>query len=297
MKRCISILLMITICMTLIACSNQPTTHPTTPESEIELSDAAVVTSDKEENEERDDNTVAPTDDIPDISSPSSATASSETTSTAEKEETDEVPSVSEQPTAPPKETESTTPKDKTEAEKPAESPKEKEPEKTEPEETTQPTPSEQPKNATANDCKAIANMMIEKINSYRSGSAIRLSGLTEYAEYRSRQIVSNFAHDTADQRTAATALQYGDYVDPPLYGMTGDPYYTVNAREAIAMAGYYGSVDYVAEQLTQQFKNSESHWSYISDMKYQYIAVGVTYQSGTWYCAVVLTQTNTDNN
>lgn len=294
MKRCISILLMITLCMTPIACSNQPTAQPESTESES--SAATVVTSGKDDTDEKDDNSAAPAESIPDNSS-SSETANSDTTSTAEKEETAEVPSVSEQPTTPPKETESTTPRDKTEAENPAESPKEKEPEKTEQEETTQPAPPEQPKSATVNDCKAIADKIIEKINSYRSGSAIRLFGLTEYAEYRSRQIVSNFEHDTADQRAAATALQYGEYVDPPLYGMTGDPYYTVNAREAIAMAGYFGSVDYVAEQLTQQFKNSESHWTYISDTKYQYIAVGVTYQNGTWYCAAVLTKTNTDNN
>ena len=152
-------------------------------------------------------------------------------------------------------------------------------------------------KYATAADSKAIADKIVQYINSYRSVPATKLPGLTKYAEYRSRQIVDNFAHDTTDQRAAATALKYGEYIDPPLYGMTGDPYYTVNAREALAKAGYYGTVDYVAEQLALQFKNSESHWSYIGDTKYQYVAVGVTYKGGTWYCAVVLAQTNTDNN
>lgn len=153
------------------------------------------------------------------------------------------------------------------------------------------------PKYATAADSKAIADKIVQYINSYRSVPSTKLPGLTKYAEYRSRQIVNNFAHDTVDQRAAATALQYGEYVDPPLYGMTGDPYYTVNAREALAKAEYYGTVESIAEQLTNQFKNSPSHWSYISDTKYQYIAVGVTYQSGTWYCAVILTQSNTDSN
>lgn len=166
------------------------------------------------------------------------------------------------------------------------------------PTESTKPAVStEQPKTATADDCKAIADKIVQYINSYRSVSATKLPGLTEYAEYRSRQIVSNFAHNTDDQRAAATALQYGEYIEPSLYGMTGEPYYTANAKEAIAKAGYRGTVDYVAEQLALQFKNSASHWSYISDTKYQYIAVGVTYQNGTWYCAVALTQTNTDKN
>ncbi len=146
-------------------------------------------------------------------------------------------------------------------------------------------------------DCQTVAQKVLEYINSYRSTPATKLPGLTAYAEYRSRQLINNFAHDTNDQRAAATALQYGEYVEPSLYGMTGDPYYTANVREAIAMAGYIGSVDYVAKQLALQFKNSTSHWSYISDTKYQYIAVGVTYQNRTWYCAVTLTQTNTDNN
>lgn len=163
--------------------------------------------------------------------------------------------------------------------------------------EIEEPKPTEQPKVATAADSKAIADKIIQYINSYRSAPATKLPGLTAYAEYRSRQIISNFAHDTDDQRAAATALQYGEYIEPSLYGMTGEPYYEVNAREAIAKAGYRGTADYVAEQLALQFKNSASHWSYISDTKYQYIAVGVTYQNGTWYCTVVLSRINTDQN
>lgn len=302
MKRCISILLMITICMTFIACSNQPTTQPSSTDSELNSSAAPVETSDTDENDKKDDNTPTPTETIP-VSSSSLDSESSETTPPAtKKKDPVDTPSKSAQPTAPPKETESPTPNEQTETPKQTETPIPSEP----PVETIKPAvppeaeetkQTEQPKVATEDDCKAIADKIIEYINSYRSGSATKLLGLTGYAEYRSRQIVRNFAHDTNDQRTAATTLQYGEYVDPPLYGMSGDPYYTVNAREAIAKAGYYGTVDYVAEQLTLQYKNSASHWSYISDTKYQYIAVGVTYQNGTWYCAVVLTQSNTDNN
>lgn len=102
--------------------------------------------------------------------------------------------------------------------------------------------------NATAADVKAIAKRAVEYINIYRAEqgvpAATLLPGLTEYAEYRSRQLISNFAHDTLDERAVATALQYGEYIDPPLYGMTGEPYYTVNAREAILKAGYIGSID-----------------------------------------------------
>ncbi len=179
------------------------------------------------------------------------------------------------------------------------------------PPETTTQTTTEQPKveetapieptvtetpNATADDCKAIADKILEYINSYRSTPAVKLTGLTEYTEYRSRQLVSNFAHSTADERAAATALQYGEYVDPALYGMTGDPYYTACARDAIAKAGYVGTVDEVAEKFAQLIKNSQSHWAYVGSSEYGYIAVGVTYKSGMWYVDVAMAIENTDN-
>lgn len=92
---------------------------------------------------------------------------------------------------------------------------------------------------ASASDCSIIADKIIEYINAFRVqegvGSAVKLSGLTEYAQYRSQQLVINFAHDTVDERVAATTLQYGEYIEPSMYGMTGEPYYTANAREAIA--------------------------------------------------------------
>lgn len=92
---------------------------------------------------------------------------------------------------------------------------------------------------APAPNCADIGNLIIAHINEYRSGEGsgyvTKLPGLTEYAEYRSRQLVANFAHDTIDERAAATALHYGQCIAPELYGMIGEPYYTANAREAIA--------------------------------------------------------------
>lgn len=154
--------------------------------------------------------------------------------------------------------------------------------------------------NASAQDTRAVANKVIEYINSYRTEQGVsgltKLSGLTEYAEYRSRQLVSNFAHNTTDERAAATALKYGQYVDPTLYGMTGEPYYTANAREAIAQGGYVGTIDIVAKNLAQLVRNSAGHWNYVGNVDYIYIAVGVTYESGMWYCDIALTRTNIDN-
>lgn len=153
---------------------------------------------------------------------------------------------------------------------------------------------------ASASDCITVASKVAEYINIYRSeegvATATVLPGLTSYAEYRSRQLITNFAHDTADERAAATALQYGEYIDPPLYGMTGDPYYTANAREAIAKAGYSGTVDEVAKKLANLVHSSSSHWNYVGGNEYVFIAVGVTYEGGIWYCDIAVARTNTDD-
>ena len=133
-------------------------------------------------------------------------------------------------------------------------------PQETETETTTKPV-----QDATKADEKAIAERLVYYINEYRKEQgtpvAIKLLGLTKYAEYRSRQLISNFAHDTEDERTAATALKYGEYVDPSLYGMSGEPYYTANAGEAIAKAGYVGTVDDIAQKFATLTRNSSGHW------------------------------------
>ena len=178
-----------------------------------------------------------------------------------------------------------------TETTKPQTEPTQKEPESTEPPAETVPTETRAGKNDTA----AVAQRVLEYINQYRSSPATRLSGLTEYAQYRSRQLVSNFAHSTTDQRAAATALQYGEYVDPSVFGGSGQPYYRANAREAIAKAGYVGTIDEVAMKLATLVKNSPNHWNYIGDSQYCYIAVGVTYESDMWYCAITVASENTD--
>ena len=190
------------------------------------------------------------------------------------------------------KPTENTNPESKPTETKPSQTePTESDTESTQPPADTVP---EEPR-AGRNDTAAVAQRVLEYINQYRSSPATRLSGLTEYAQYRSRRLVSNFAHDTADQRAAATALQYGEYVDPSVFGGSGQPYYRANAREAIAKAGYVGTIDEVAMKLATLVKNSPNHWNYIGDSQYCYIAVGVTYESDMWYCAITVASENTD--
>lgn len=154
----------------------------------------------------------------------------------------------------------------------------------------TQPT---EQTNATAKDAKAIANKVVECVNEYRNVPATQLSGLTKYAEYRSRQLVSNFAHDTDDERAAATALKYGKYIVPADYGLEGEPYYTACAGDAIAKSGYVGTVDEVARKFAQLVRNSPEHWAYIGDSEYKFIGVGLTYRNGMWYCDIAVNYNN----
>ncbi len=80
------------------------------------------------------------------------------------------------------------------------------------------------------------------------------------------------------------------------MYGMTGEPYYTANAREAIAKTSFGGTVDDVAKHIARMAKNSSGHWDYVGGENYQYIAVGITYESENWYCCIAMSRENTDN-
>lgn len=262
----------------------QQTTNPPQTESTIGETTPA--------NEERSDVTTA-------TQSVSPETTTTPTEGKAKNDNEEPATTVTESPvtTAPPQE--ETNPPTEA-ATKPTEAVKTTDPpdEETEPP-ATFPSEPEVPK-ATAADVLAIADLVVEYLNAYRleqgSPAAAVQPGLTRYAEYRSRQLVSNFAHDTADERAAATALEYGSYVDPSLFGMTGDPYYTANAREAIAKTDFGGSVEDVAAYLARMTRNSSSHWSYVGGAGYSFIGVGITYENGVWYCDIAVTSKDTDS-
>lgn len=150
---------------------------------------------------------------------------------------------------------------------------------------------------AKESDAEIIADKVIDYINDYRNQngvcSATKLSGLTKLAKFRSGQLVTNFSHDTADIRIAATTVKYGEYIDTKLLGMDVEPYYSPHAVEAIAMSGYIGTVDAVAENFATLIKNSSLHWSYIGDAKNTYIGVGLTYAVGCWFMNITVSDTN----
>ena len=145
-----------------------------------------------------------------------------------------------------------------------------------------------------------VAQKVAEYINQFRAEqgdiTATVIPGLTEYCKYRCTQLKTNFAHDTTDQRAAAEALQYGEYVDWSLYGIEGEEnYYTANVREAIGKGNWGGTADEIAYSIANGFKNSKGHWSYVGSSKYTYMAVGVMYDGYYWYICVCMDSENTD--
>ena len=126
-------------------------------------------------------------------------------------------------------------------------------------------TRDETPANATAADTKAVADRVIYYLNKARadigSGELKKLPRLTGYAEYRSSQLPSNFAHDISDWFAAAKATGYGRYTEMP----DGSGSYDIGAQEAIAMAGVVGSADKIGQCLAQIIIDSSRHWPYVS--------------------------------
>ena len=154
-------------------------------------------------------------------------------------------------------------------------------------------TKPETPANATAADTKAVADRVIYYLNRARanigSGELKRLPRLTGYAEYRSSQLPSNFAHDISDWFAAAKATGYGRYTEMP----DGSWSYDIGAQEAIAMAGVVGSADKIGQCLAQIIIESHRHWQYVGSDEIKYTGVGVTCVGDLWYTAIMVTTTD----
>lgn len=147
--------------------------------------------------------------------------------------------------------------------------------------------------NATAADTKAVADRVIYYLNRARanigSGELKKLPRLTGYAEYRSSQLPSNFAHDISDWFAAAKATGYGRYTEMP----DGSGSYDIGAQEAIAMAGIVGSADKIGQQLAQIIIDSSRHWPYVGSDEMKYTGVGATCVGDLWYTCIMVTATD----
>ena len=150
-------------------------------------------------------------------------------------------------------------------------------------------TPAETP---TANE---VARKTAEKINALRqaqgSPAATVLPGLGKVAAYRAEQLVTNFSHESDPD--ACTVLKYGEYVDMSDCGMPEASYYRGYNAEAAAKGNWTGTADEIADRIANGFKNSAGHWRYVGSAEYTYMAVGITYKGGTWYCCVCVSSQN----
>ena len=151
----------------------------------------------------------------------------------------------------------------------------------------------ETPANATESDTKVVADRVIYHLNRARvnigSGELKRLPRLTGYAEYRSSQLPSNFAHDISDWFAAAKATGYGRYTEMP----DGSGSYDIGAQEAIAMAGVVGDTDTVGKMLAEVIINSKRHWQYVGSAEMKYTGVGVTCVDDLWYTCIMVMATD----
>lgn len=147
-------------------------------------------------------------------------------------------------------------------------------------------------------DSTEVERLVIKYINEYRTArddtEATLLTGLTEVARYRARQLITDFAH--TDIREVCAKLKYGRYFDMTEYGMdTKYNYYEGYDREAICKGEWFGTADMIAKNIADGFKNSAKHWEYVGDSKYGYIAVGITYNEADkyWYGCVCMSSEN----
>ncbi len=158
------------------------------------------------------------------------------------------------------------------------------------------PAPAEKPEapaeTPTANE---VARKTAEKINALRqaqgSPTATILPGLGKVATYRSEQLITNFSHESSPD--ACTVLKYGEYVDMSDCGMPETSYYRGYNAEAAAKGNWTGTADEIADKIANGFKNSAGHWRYVGSAEYTYMAVGITYKGGTWYCCVCVSSQN----
>lgn len=303
MKRAIAILIAIMLCITLFACSKQPATQPILESGGKVMSETVDAISSNEYEYSDGNNTVSsekPTEN----STPSTTTATEETvTSEKKKDETNTSatpPPIEETvSTDPPKETEVTAPPKTTTTTEPVEETETSTPPDTE--KQTEATVITQPEEAKPNEPPStydIEKLVAQYINQYRanqgSSSVTVLTGLTEVARYRARQLVSDFSHNSSPN--PCTVLKYGEYIDMTLFGgEASESYYRGYNREAIGKGDWFGTAHQMAQRIASGFKNSSKHWAYVGDSEYSYMAVGVHYNEsdGKWYCCICMSSKN----
>lgn len=140
-------------------------------------------------------------------------------------------------------------------------------------------------------DAPEIAKRVIKYLNDYRvkEGTFKLVQGTKEmqaFADLRSQQLVKNFAHDDDDTLTAVKKLNYGEFWSDGWVQAFSE------STEAIYMSYTSGEIDEVAKSIVDGFHGSKRHWAYLGNVDHEYeelkyVAVGLTYNKGFWYCAI----------
>ncbi len=157
-------------------------------------------------------------------------------------------------------------------------------------------------KKLTNDDWQEIARLTLQYINEIRNSqgacTAVEMPGCTQYAKLRSQQMADKekAEHSYEDSLVAANQLRYGRYIIPALYGLEGEPYYQVYGGEAVGN-GYGKTVVEVARCLAEGVSNSPQHWNCVGADKNGYMSIGVTLNNGWWYCCIITSPVNLDEN
>lgn len=147
---------------------------------------------------------------------------------------------------------------------------------------------------------RLVKEYTLQYINEYRASEGnVSLTNspfVAEYSQGRSTQLVTNFAHDTDDERAMATKLKYGRYIDPTLYGVEGEPYYSPSGGEAICKMSIsrHTSPEAMARKTAKGLYESKGHWKYVGGTlevykNHIYSGIGTTVDGGYMYICVTV--------
>jgi len=147
---------------------------------------------------------------------------------------------------------------------------------------------------------RQVKEYTLQYINEYRASEGnVPLTNspfVAEYSQGRSTQLVTNFAHDTDDERAMATKLKYGRYIDPSLYGLEGEPYYSPTGGEAICKMSItkYVSPEAMGRKTAKSLYKSKGHWNYVGGTMdvykgFVYSGIGATCEGSYMYICVTV--------
>lgn len=139
-----------------------------------------------------------------------------------------------------------------------------------------------------------LASLIMQELNRVRAAQGAGVlenqTGMSQVAQYRSRQLRTHYGHHTLDIRAAHAEYQYGRYVDMTEYGFPESyNYYSSNSAEAIGWIGIIDDLQEQAEHVVNAFFLSEAHWSYLGDDKNTYCGIGCSVADGHWMICIMV--------